>query len=183
MLNIHQKIELTNTRKKPAPGLKEGQALSKKLLQLWSLGKLSSSGLQEIAFAATADGLQCESIVELSGLGFFGQYPSNCHRDLVRLLRARLKKSMHGGLQESPTISIQVPALDAKEENPETKAACYIVLPHLLVWQLFSSYPKLAPSLFGLHKLKAFWGNLKNNDPRLWDSGLKESQKHKIIPL
>ena len=183
MPGIHQKIELTNTRKRPAPGLKEGQALSKKLLQLWSLGKLSSSGLQEIAFAATADGLQCESIVELSGLGTFGQYPSNCHRDLVRLLRARLKKSMHGGLQESPTISIQVPALDAKEENPETKAACHIVLPHLLVWQLFSSYPKLAPSLFGLHKLKAFWGNLKSNDPRLWDSGLKESQKHKTIPL
>lgn len=76
MPGIHQKIELTNTRKRPAPGLKEGQALSKKLLQLWSLGKLSSSGLQEIAFAATADGLQCESIVELSGLGTFGQYPS-----------------------------------------------------------------------------------------------------------
>ena len=64
MPGIHQKIELTNTRKRPAPGLQEGQALSKKLLQLWSLGKLSSSGLQEIASAAVADGLQNEDIVE-----------------------------------------------------------------------------------------------------------------------
>ena len=149
MPGIHQRIELTNTRKRPAPGLQEGQPLSKKLLQLWSLGKLSSSGLQEIAFAATADGLQGENITELSVLGTFGQYPNNCHRDLLRLLKNKLKKSMHGGLQESPTMSIQVPALDAKEENPETRASCHIVLPHLPIWQLFNSYPKLAPSILG----------------------------------
>lgn len=62
-------------------------------------------------------------------------------------------------------------------------APCHMVLPHVLVWLLFESYPQLAPSLFGLHRLQAFWAGLKPNDPRLWGWGLEESQKKKTIPL
>ena len=159
MPGIHQKIELTNTRKRPAPGLQEGQALSKKLLQLWPLGKLSSSGLQEIASAAVADGLQNEDIVELSGLGTFGQYPSNCHRDILRLLKAKSKRSMHGGLQESPTMSIQVPALDAKEEKPETMAPhCIAAFAGLAIIQQLSKGGSLA---FWPSQAESFLGKLE----------------------
>ena len=159
MPGIRQKLELHGKRKRhdQSQGLQEGQNLSKKLLQLWSLGKLSSSGLQELASAAASDGLQHEEVMQQNAIGTFGQYPNNCHRDLLRLLKNKLKPSKYGGLKESPTISIQVPALDPKEENPNTKAACHIVRPHLLFWQFFDSYPSLAPALFGLPKLKAFW--------------------------
>ena len=114
MPGIWQNIENYSKRKRGdrSQGLKEGQNFSKKLLQLWSLGKLSSPGLQELASAAAADGLQ-----------------------------------------------------------------------RLLIWQFFESYPGLAPRLFGLEKLEAFWAGLKENDPRLWESGLKERQKHRTIPL
>ena len=183
MVGIKQQLEIEASKKRKAEGLQEGQNLSKKLLQLWSLGKLSSSGLQELASSAAADGLQNKELVELSGLGSFGAHPNNCHRDILRLLKNKLKKSKYGGLKESPTLSIEVPALDSKEESPKTKAMCHIVAPHLLVWQLFESYPKLTPSLFGLQKLEAFWTGLKPNDPRLWDSGLTDSQKHRTVPL
>ena len=179
MPGIHQKIE-EECKKRKSDGsqrLKEGDNLAKRLLRLWSLGKLSSTGLQELAHAATSDGLTSEAIVELSALGTFGSHPNNCHRDLLRLLKNKLKKSRYGGLKESPSISIQVAALDSKEENPNTKATCHIVLPHLLVWQTFASYPKLAPALFGVQKLDLFWKGLKCDDPRLWGWGLKEGQK------
>lgn len=185
-LGIHQKVEIEECKKRKSEdcqGLKEGHNLSKKLLHLWSLGKLSAAGLKELAHASTSDVLQSPDIMELSGLGTFGTYPNNCHIDLLRLLKNNLKKSKQGGLKESPTFSIQVPALDAKEENPKTMATCHMVLPHLLVWQLFESYTQLAPSLFGLQKLQAFWAGLKPNDPRLWGWGLEESQKKKTIPL
>lgn len=180
MPGIHQRIELEEKKRK-ASCLKESNNLSKKLLQLWSLGKLSAKCLQELAHAAHADGLQDESIVQLAALGTFGQHPNNCHRDLLVLLKRKLKESRYGGLKESPCISVQVPALDAKEEHPETKVPCHMVLPHLLVWQLWESYPNLAPHLFGVAKIKAFWDGIQPDDPRLWGvEGLKESQR---IPL
>lgn len=180
MPGIHQRIEIEEKKRK-AECLKESTNLSKKLLHLWSMGKLSSTGVQELAHAAHADGLQGESLVQLAGLGAFGQYPANCHRDLLRLLKQKLKETRYGGLKESPCFSIQVPALDAKEEHPETQVTCHMVLPHLLISQLWESYPTLVTDLFGLHKLKAFWDKLQPHDPRLWGvKGLKESQK---IPL
>ena len=186
MPGIHQNVAIEERKKRKcddSQGLQEGHNLSKKLLHLWSLGKLSATGLQELAQASVSDGLQSQDIMELCGLGSFGAYPNNCHRDLLRLLKNKLKNSRHGGLKESPTFSIQVPALASKEENPSTMATCHMVLPHLFVWQLFQSYPQLAPSLFGVQKLKAFWSGLKPDDPRLWGWGLKESQKAKTIPL
>ena len=186
MPGVHQNVAIEERKKRKcddSQGLQEGHNLSKKLLHLWSLGKLSATGLQELAQASVSDGLQSQDIMELCGLGSFGAYPNNCHRDLLRLLKNKLKNSRHGGLKESPTFSIQVPALDSKEENPSTMATCHMVLPHLFVWQLFQSYPQLAPSLFGVQKLKAFWSGLKPDDPRLWGWGLKESQKAKTIPL
>ena len=89
MPGIRQKLELHGKRKRhdQSQGLQEGQNLSKKLLQLWSLGKLSSSGLQELASAAASDGLQHEEVMQQNAIGTFGQYPNNCHRDLLRLLK------------------------------------------------------------------------------------------------
>ena len=90
MPGIHQKVVIEDCKKRKndgSQGLKEGHNLSKKLLHLWSLGKLSAAGLQELAHASTSDGLQSQEIMELSGLGAFGSYPNNCHRDLLRLLK------------------------------------------------------------------------------------------------
>lgn len=97
------------------------------------LRSLSSNetGLQELAQASVSDGLQSQDIMELSGLGAFRSYANNYHRDLLRLLENKLKNSRH-----CPTLSIQVPALDSKEENPKTMATWDIfhLGPQLLTW-------------------------------------------------
>ena len=76
-----------------------------------------------------------------------------------------------------------MPALDPKEETPETTVPCHLVLPHLLAWQLFESYPEMVPNVFGLHKLKNFWQGLKKDDPRLWEAGLEKSCHNNTIPI
>ena len=185
MPGVKQRIEIQEAKKRKAAGhegLKESN-LQRKLLHLWAMGKLSSTGLQELAHAATADGVSQPEMVELSALGVFGQHANNCHRDLLRLLAKKLKQSKYGGLKESPVLTIPVPALDPKEETPETTVPCHLVLPHLLAWQLFESYPEMVPNVFGLHKLKNFWQGLKKDDPRLWEAGLEKSCHNNTIPI
>ena len=180
---MKQRLEIERCKKRKGPEGLEESLLAKQFLHLWSLGKLSSTGLQAAANAATADGNNKPEIVELAQLGNFGVHPANCHRDLLRLLQQKLQKSKHGGLKESPINTVSVPCLDPKEENPNSTAECHLVLPHLLVSELFSAYPDLAPQVFGIDKLPFFWSNLKKDDPRMWGWGLKESQKKKMVPL
>ena len=107
MPGIHQKVEIKDCKKckkDGSQGLKEGHNLSKKLLHLWSLGKSSAAGLQELAHASTSDGLQSQEIMELSGLGAFGSYPNKCHRDLLRLLKTNLKKIQVWRLERKPHL-------------------------------------------------------------------------------
>ena len=146
-------------------------------------GKIEQHTVQEIAHAATCDGLATSEIMSLANLGTFGKHPANCHRDMLRHLQTKLQRSQHGGLKDSPSLQIRVQALDAKEEDPKTSVDCSIVLPHLLIWQFFETYEKLCPHLFGLGKLDDFWGRIKKDDPRIWGMGLKESQKDRLVPL
>ena len=141
------------SKKRKGPEGLERSQLAKQFLHLWSLGKLSSSGVQIAADAATGHGNFKPVIVELAKFGNFGAHPANCHRVLLRLLQQKLQKSTHGGLKESPIITVPVPCVDPKEDNPNTTAECHIVLPHLFVSEIFNSYPELAPSFFGLEKL------------------------------
>ena len=123
MPGVKQRVEIEEVKKRKAAGtegLKESH-LQKKLLHLWAMGKLSSTGLQELANAATADGVSQQEMVELASLGAFGQHTNNCHRDLLRLLAKKLKNSKYGGLKESPVLTITVSALDPKEENLKQK--------------------------------------------------------------
>ena len=78
MPGVHQNVAIEEGKKRKcddSQGLQEGHNLSKKLLHLWSLGKLSATGLQELAQASVSDGLQPQAIMELSGLGSFGALP------------------------------------------------------------------------------------------------------------
>src|SRR4051812_5833531 len=56
--------------------------LATALLQRWAWGELSAVGLQALAAAATADGLEHNDIVRLAALGSGGRHKGNCHREL-----------------------------------------------------------------------------------------------------
>ena len=87
---------------------------------MWGLGKLSPTAMQEIAHAAVNDGVDAEELHELASLGTWGEHPGNTHRDLRRLLTKKINQGRLGGLQESPSFRIKVPALDSKEDKPES---------------------------------------------------------------
>ena len=191
-----QKLELPQhqTKRPRDGGLEQGQSfLSKKLLHLWGLGKLSAVAMQELALAAHQDGSEEEETQELAALGGHGQFPGNCHRDLLRLLQKKIQRGRLGGLKQSPQFSIKVPCIDSKEEDAHQEVDFHFFLPHLWVAGIFESYPDVAQHVFGLQHVKQFWKNVKNNDPRLksspvaWEKANRKEQweqnKNLTIPL
>lgn len=70
-------------------------------MHLWAMGRISSTGLQELASAAASDGLDDHDLAQLAGIGTFGEHPDKCHRDFLRMLGRKLKQSNYGGLKES----------------------------------------------------------------------------------
>ena len=175
-------------------GLEQGQSyLSQKLLHLWGLGKISASAMQELAWAAQADGCEEEELAEIAALGCEGKFPANTHRDLVKLLQRKIARGHLGGLKQSPKFCIKVPALDSKEDNADTEADFHFFLPHLWISSLFESYPKVADNLFGINSVGQFWEQVKDSDPRLigspvaWEKAKKAAtwakMKQKTVPL
>ena len=96
--------------------LKRESCLGQKMLHMWGLGKLSATAMQEIAHAAVNDGVDAEELHELASLGTWGEHP----RDLCRLLTKKINQGRLGDLKESPSFRIKVPALDSKEDKPES---------------------------------------------------------------
>ena len=135
------------------------------------LGKLSATAVQEIAHAAVNDGVDAEELHELASLGTWGEHPGNTHRDLRRLLTKKINQGRLGGLQESPSFRIKVPALDSKEDKPESMV----------------DFPALAAHLFGLDKVHQFWAGVQPDDPRLTGSPIDldkaRNAEKQVIPL
>ena len=61
-------------------------ALTHVLLRLWCVGRLSATSLQQIAYAAVADGCKNEELGVFASIGSWGVQPANCTRDLKREL-------------------------------------------------------------------------------------------------
>ena len=85
--------------------------------------------MQEIAHAAVNDGVEAEELQELASLGTAAQASNQKHQS------GRL-----GGLKESPSFRIKVPALGSIKGQPETIVDFNVCLPHLWVASVFDSY-------------------------------------------
>lgn len=161
------------------------------MLHLWSLGKLSATAMQALAKAAFDDGLEEGDIKQLASLGNWGEQAGNIHRDLVRLLEKKISKGDLGGLKESPKITVQVSAVDNKQESGTAPAEFDLFLPHLLVSTFSHSYPGMMEACFAPSQCAKFWDQVQDNDPRLQDSPVAwekanktwEKKKHKTVPL
>ena len=57
--------------------------LRTRLLELWSVGRLSATQVAEIGHLATLEGCKSADIVKLASCGNFGQQKGNAHRDLT----------------------------------------------------------------------------------------------------
>ena len=205
MVGVKQKLAQAEDERKRrrGGGLKEGQAsclkdiessLANRMLDLWGKGKLSAAAMQAMAEAAVKDGLRHQAVQEIASLGSSGVHTSNIHRDLLKLLHRKITQGALGGLKQSPTITLRVPAKDQKKlETGQTEADFHIFLPHLMISSWAASYPQLMDACFGVSKAKEFWDQIKADDPRLIDSPVAwekanqpsewKKQKETTIPL
>lgn len=126
MVGVKQKLAQAEDERKRrrGGGLKEGQAsclkdiessLANRMLDLWGKGKLSAAAMQAMAEAAVKDGLRHQAVQEIASLGSSGVHTSNIHRDLLKLLHRKITQGALGGLKQSPTITLRVPAKDQKK--------------------------------------------------------------------
>lgn len=133
--------------------------LCTKLLQLWSLGKISASQLAELAHLNLLEGSQHKETLALAKCGGFGKNPGNAHRDLL----AYCCKTMN----LPQPFAIQVPLLDLKTQK-ETLEDIEVLLPHLLFSNLYENYHEAFQNFFAFSKCKSFWQGVEAaKDPRL----------------
>ena len=133
--------------------------LCNRLLELWSLGKLSATQVAEIGHLAMLEGCKSPEITSLAKCGNFGQNKGNAHRDMV----AHFCK----GIQISDPMPIAVDVLD-QNTRKTTKEGAMLYLPHLMFSKLAQHYPSEFEKLFCFKETAAFWqGVEKVRDPKL----------------
>ena len=129
------------------------------LVQLWSWGFLSAVQLQRICAAAVKDGLSHPEILALASIGSWGQWPNNCHRDLVRKL----------GKPNLPSPFSWRVSMTGFRTFPKVRNILLpFMLPHLLFGWMYhkcrGAFNHLIAGEPGA--LASFWSNV-DNDPRM----------------
>ena len=133
--------------------------LCNRLLELWSLGKLSATQVAEIGHLAMLEGCKSPEITSLAKCGNFGQNKGNAHRDMV----AHFCK----GIQICDPMPTAVDVLD-QNTRKTTKEDAMLYLPHLMFSKLAQHYPSEFEKLFCFKETAAFWqGMEKVRDPKL----------------
>ena len=129
------------------PDFQRQRFLGEHLLEQWSCGFVSAKSVQEIAFAATQDGLSYELINQFAKIGNTGTN-SKCDRDLRRLV--------------APTIEIPEPLmlqtrlLSYKAEPPQLVDSQVAIMPiYSLLRTLYDRFPLLMNSI-GYKPVKSF---------------------------
>ena len=133
--------------------------LCTRLLELWSLGKLSATQVQEISHLALLEGCSSPEIHSLAKCGNFGQTKGNIHRDLV----CNFCKNIH----ISDPIKVTVDVLDTNSRKI-VKEEASIFLPHMMFSQLAEHHPDNFAKFFCFQEATSFWKNVQHvQDPRL----------------
>ena len=149
--------------------------LARTLLDIWCTGQMSAAGLQRVAAAAWADGVRCDQILRFAKMGAWGAYPSNVHGALLTFLNS------DSDLPQPKEI--EVPALDSKAHPPRITCAMPVLLPHETVSKMAYSYPEEFEQMFGMHKTKCFWEQVKTDDPRLLRNPIEHIDRRDVVPL
>lgn len=134
-------------------------ALATKLLLLWCIGTLSAIQAQQLALAAILDKAEHTELGELASCGNWGEWPSNCHRDIL--------SKFCGDIKIAHPILVPVPCLDPKSSK-ETVENCAVFLPCLHIHALSQHYPHNFENMFSVGKTRRFWERVQaSGDPKL----------------
>ena len=133
--------------------------LCTRLLELWSLGKISATQAAELSRLSRMCDREAEDMLQLAKCGNFGLQPGNTHRDMCT--------TFGKGIQLGEPHFLKVPVLDPNCKKVVQEDAA-LLLPHLLFSHLGHYYPNEFEELFCFKEAAAFWrGVEKTQDERL----------------
>ena len=160
----------TSSKQRP-----EMSGFASKLLLLWSAGEMSATIVQQLAHLAFLDGANHPEVAALASIGSWGQFPGNCHRDLMTNFLPKVD------LCQATLVPTFV--RDPKSQETVTENAA-VFLPHRVIHTL-SKYEEF-PNLLCASKAEEFWNEVElSGDPRLQGHPMCEEEgwKKKFIPL
>ena len=149
------------------------------LTQKGGWGKLSAPELQELAFAAHADGLRHPEVEKLASIGAWGKYPANMQRDLLFHVE---KFSSMAAVTTSVDLKLNV------KGTKFTDTTCTFILPHKLFSTLFNfKHTAFGKFIVGgdVSNIKTFWTTFQDH-PLLTARPVLKGRKDlstKVIPL
>lgn len=153
----------------------EGNPLATRLVELWSIGKLSATQATEICHLSMLSGCDHPEILAIAKCGSFGENKSNSHRDLVALYCKKMYLAQ-------PHL-VKVPMKDTKTQR-ECKEEVALLLPHMMFANLSTHYPDIFEDLFCLSECLGFWKNVAaTKDPRLTLTKGKVASPGKTVPI
>lgn len=153
----------------------EGNPLATRLVELWSIGKLSATQAAEICHLSMLSGCDHPEILAIAKCGSFGENKSNSHRDLVALYCKKMYLAQ-------PHL-VKVPMKDTKTQR-ECKEEVALLLPHMMFANLSTHYPDIFEDLFCLSECLGFWKNVAaTKDPRLTLTKGKVASPGKTVPI
>ena len=133
--------------------------LCTRLLELWSLGKISAVQAAEIAHLAILEGSSSAETMALAKCGNFGQNPGSAHRDLVSHFCKNIKVC--------DPMPVTVDVLDPNTRKHTTEEAS-LFLPHILFSNIAEHYTEAFLDLFCFNEAESFWQCAeRSKDPRL----------------
>ena len=169
-----------------SPDTSEGQAsselpscLANHLLILWGRGDISATALQKLAHAAILDGSAHKELLQLAGLGSFGQHAANITRDLKVFLEKTCKNKY------PMPIQLTTEMVDPKTSQIEN-AQISIFRPDDLVSGIYTDASRFE-MLFRTNACGKFWSSIRTDDPKLQillqEMKWKRSDLNMVVPM
>ena len=149
------------------------------LLELWALGLIPASTLQQIGNASNIVAPR-PAAAALAALGTHGAYKGNIHRDLMKQLQLTqdsLAKPLH----------VKLTVWNKAARPPACAEVNWpILLPHELLASLYSGYKDEFDKFWlGSAPLASWWGHVPDDDPRLQGHPVRrlDNFRNRVIPI
>ena len=162
------------------PGPLDGDDEVDTLLELWAMGLLSATLLQNIA-ASACNVAPRPQMTALKNLGSGGVHQGNAHRDLQRKLNM-------GNLDSfvATPLFVKLPLRDTRRLPATKKELSYpILLPHEFLSVMYENNRTIFDTfIVGAGNLVDFWSHVREGDPRLSGHPVKrKADKSRVVPL
>ena len=154
-------------------------SLFRQLLHLWSIGELSASACQSIAYAAHLDGITHEAVVKLAATGSWGKHTNNISRDLKTFITKESKGTF------AMPAAVNIPCWNPRTSRNENADFSYF--DPASVVKAFYDHTELFEYFFQPKLVASFWQNIRQDDPRrlllFQETGLQQNDLPHIIDL